>query len=671
MMRKLLPILLISFGAAAIVIAFGADLLKLGGDPGMGTKQILLAVVGLLSLIIGLIQRYNLDWHQLFAGPSVSSAQLLRMGICLGLLAGLLESVLLLSRIGLGIIINLNLHLLWMKPLANLILFIMIGLILLPFSRRWPDICSLRFTGFVLVFLASLALLTQFPQLHTWAKVLLAAGLAVQASRFMTGKPDKLHTLIRGTTPWVAGLAVLVCVSFYAWKTLPERQALSELPPAKPDSPNVLLLVLDAVRAQSLSLYGYHRQTTPRLEEFAKTGVCFERALSTSPWTLPSHATMFTGRFTHQLFGDGQTPLDAKTPLGNKYKTLAEYLSENGYVTGGFIGNVGYCGSSYGLNRGFTRYEDHVPSFELFSRSSGLTAKMFKYFKNNQNTIARKSAADINQSFLNWRSGHKDRPFFAFLNYFDAHDPYIAPQPFELKFGTQKPKLPTIVHDRKYKAREIRQLLDAYDSCIAYLDNEIGLLLDELKEQDVLKNTVVIVTSDHGEQFGEHGLMYHVNSLYRQLLQVPLLISFPNSIPAGKRFNNAVSLRDLPATIIDLVNLENPNQFPGSSLARYWSPEKKTANGNVPVLFAEIFIGGEEPDWIPESWPVAKGEMKSVVAGGYHYIQHGDGNEELFDFDNDPEEERDLANSKEYAGMLKQMGLSVAAGIVQNYLKID
>ena len=433
----------------------------------------------------------------------------------------------------------------------------------------------------------------------------------------------------------------------------------------------MLLLVLDAVRAQSLSLYGYHRQTTPRLEEFAKTGVCFERALSTSPWTLPSHATMFTGRFTHQLFGDGQTPLDAKTPLGNKYKTLAEYLSENGYVTGGFIGNVGYCGSSYGLNRGFTRYEDHVSSFELFSRSSGLTAKMFKYFKNNQNTIARKSAADINQSFLNWRSGHKDRPFFAFLNYFDAHDPYIAPQPFELKFGTQKPKLPTIVHDRKYKAREIRQLLDAYDSCIAYLDNEIGLLLDELKEQDVLKNTVVIVTSDHGEQFGEHGLMYHVNSLYRQLLQVPLLISFPNSIPAGKRFNNAVSLRDLPATIIDLVNLENPNQFPGSSLARYWSPEKKTANGNVPVLFSEIFIGGEEPDWIPESWPVAKGEMKSVVAGGYHYIQHGDGNEELFDFDNDPEEERDLANSKEYAGMLKQMGLSVAAGIVQNYLKID
>ena len=162
MMRKLLAILLILFGAAAIVIAFAADLLRLGGDPGMGTKQILLAVVGLLSLTIGLIQRYNLDWRKLFAGPAVSSAQLLRLAICLGLLAGLLESGLLLSRIWFNIIINLNLHLLWMKPLANLILFISVGLILLPLSKGWPKIFSLRFTGFVLVFLASLAPLTQF-----------------------------------------------------------------------------------------------------------------------------------------------------------------------------------------------------------------------------------------------------------------------------------------------------------------------------------------------------------------------------------------------------------------------------------------------------------------------------------------------------------------------------
>ena len=139
-MKRFLPVLLILFGASGIVVSFAADFLGLGGDVGMGTKQILLAVVGLLSLIIGLIQRYNLDWYKLFAGPSVSSAQLLRMGICLGLLAGLLESVLLLSRIGLGIIINLNLHLLWMKPLANLIVFIIIGLVLLPLSRRWPKI---------------------------------------------------------------------------------------------------------------------------------------------------------------------------------------------------------------------------------------------------------------------------------------------------------------------------------------------------------------------------------------------------------------------------------------------------------------------------------------------------------------------------------------------------
>jgi len=197
------------------------------------------------------------------------------------------------------------------------------------------------------------------------------------------------------------------------------------------------------------------------------------------------------------------------------------------------------------------------------------------------------------------------------------------------------------------------------------------LLLDELKTQNVLENTVVIVTSDHGEQFGEHGLMYHVNSLYRQLLQVPLLILLPNSIPAGERVHDAVSLRDLPATIMDLVDPENKKKFPGSTLARYWNPEKKAVNGTLPALFSEIFIGGEEPDWIPESWPVAKGEMKSVVAGGYHYIQYGDGKEELFDFENDPEEKDDLANSMEYAEMLKQMRLSVETGVMHNYLKID
>ncbi|NIR49734.1 sulfatase-like hydrolase/transferase [candidate division KSB1 bacterium] len=660
----MIPFFLILCGASCIIIGLAADLFGLGGDPGLGTKQIALALIGVVMAAPGLVHQFNLDWHKIFSGPSVSPALLLRMSIFFGLATGFLEVVTLVARKWLfGIIFNLNPHLFWMKPLANLILFLLVGMILIPIAWRWPKLISLRVTAVILIFLTSLAPLLAFPQLHNWAKVLLALGITVQVSRVIVSYPEGFANFLRRTVPWMAGLAAAVCLGFYAWNTVPEYRAVAKLPEARPNTPNVLLLVLDTVRAQNLSLYGYHRPTTPRLEQFARKGVCFERALSTSPWTLPAHATMFTGRFTHELFERWQTPADAETTMGSKYPTLAESLGDYGYVTGGFIANTGYCASAYGLDRGFSRYEDHVPSLELFIHSPVLLSKLIKQYRGmlgQQHVHERKSAEDVNRAFLDWQAQQHDRPFFGFINYFDAHDPYVAPEPFELKFGTRKPDNPYIRHDHNYTPQEVEELRDAYDSCVAYLDHEVGSLLDELENREVLENTVVIITSDHGEQFGEHGLMYHVNSLYRQLLHVPLLVSFPKKVPAGLRIQEPVSLHNLPQTIIDLIGGDDELRFPGVSLSRYWDRTKASTNGEIETLFAEVLIGGEEPDWFPDTWPADKGSMQSLVSAGYHYIKYGDGSEELFDFETDHEEKRDLADSERGTYKLKQMRLAVA-----------
>ncbi|NIW73531.1 sulfatase-like hydrolase/transferase [candidate division KSB1 bacterium] len=647
---------LIVFGAGVIFVAVAADFLGLGGHPKMGTRQILLAIAGFAVLLIG---KYKLDWRRMVAdsSPPVSWRQLLIMAAWFGLLTGFLEF--LVRELFVKIIFNLNPHLFWMITLANLILFTIIGLILLP-VRRWPKVVSLRITTFIFILLGCLAPLLNFPQIDIWARVLLAVGLAVQLSRLVAAHSNGFHTFVRRTLPWMLILAVGgSSVGIYESSTLSENRTLAKLPPAMPSAPNVLLLVLDTVRAQNLSLYGYHRPTTPRLEQFAKTGILFERALSTSPWTLPAHATMFTGRFTHELFPEGQTPLDATVPLRDEYPTLAEILSEHGYATAGFVANLGYCAAAYGLSRGFARYEDYMPSLELLLGSSALAVKLVRQYRElteKQNVIDhRKRAEDVNNSFLHWLSRREGRPFFAFLNYYDAHDPYLPPYPFELKFGSKKPEDAQIAHGRKYKSHEIQELQDVYDSCIAYIDHEIGSLLDKLQEQGVLECTVVIITSDHGEQFGEHGLMYHGNSLYSQLLHVPLLISFSKNLPAGKRIRQPVSLRDLPNTVVDLVGIDDITRFPGSSLARHWVDARASANGEVETHFAEVFVGGETPNWFQESWPVYKGSMQSLVREGYHYIRYGDGNEELFDFENDPKEEHDRADSEGDRAMLKLM----------------
>ncbi|TDI93822.1 MAG: DUF229 domain-containing protein [Caldithrix sp.] len=670
--KNLLAIITILAGLGAISVALAADLLGIGGYTGFGIMQIILLIFGLVVLLIGVLQQYNFDWHKLFAvsGPTVSSTQLLLMAVWFGLLTGMAEGLMfvvgrwLIQRVPL-----LNPDLFWMKPVANLILFAGIALVLLLVVRPWLKAIPIRLATCIFIFLGFTAQIFLFPQVHRIAALVLAAGLGIQFSRWVAGHAAGFLAAVRRSILWVVGFSAALGLSVYAWKVVPEYQALAKLPPARPGLANVLLIVLDTVRASSLSVYGYSRPTTPQLEKWAKTGVRFENALSTSPWTLPSHGTMFTGRFPHELFADGATPLNGGSPIGSTYPTLAEVLSDHGYVTGGFVANLRYCSHAYGLARGFAHYDDYFVSLQSLFVGSSLGVEVVKKMRRLLGWRQRigKTAGDVNQAFLDWLGDHDQRPFFAFLNYFDAHTPYIPPEPFELKFGTKKPSMPNIRHNYEYKTQEIEPLRDAYDSCIAYLDNEIGSLLDQLDDRGVLNNTLVIVTSDHGEQFGEHGLMFHGNSLYRALLDVPLLILFPARVPAGDTVPETVSLRDLPATVVDLLGLENNVFFPGSSLRRYWDNLQDSSDARTRTHLSEVLVGDQKPNfWAHTAWPSHKGSRKSLVADGYHYIENGDGSEELYDFERDREELRNLSNSQEGRRLLDRFRLFFETELAQS-----
>ena len=311
----------------------------------------------------------------------------------------------------------------------------------------------------------------------------------------------------------------------------------------------------------------------------------FDHAFSTSSWTLPSHASLFTGHWPHEQTADWTSPLD------ETHVTLAEYLGAHGYDTAGFVANLDYCGRQTGLARGFVHYEDYpISPTEIFARYLGLGRRIdlvslgFMVDKllggrSGRSTptlpLSREHAkpgAQIDRDFLNWLSWQqtRGRPFFAFLNYVDAHPPYEVVDPSARAFGLRPSSWRDLsvlsrwneLDKTRLPPRDIRMAFDLYDDGIGYLDRQLELLLGDLAKRGVLEDTLVIVTSDHGEHLGDHRLFFHGCSLYRQLVEVPLVIVDPQSDLAQRVVTDPVSLRDIPATIADLLMPGRDDPFP-------------------------------------------------------------------------------------------------------------
>ncbi len=569
----------------------------------------------------------------------------LALAVWFGLLAGFGELMLLaVRRFVLHRFLFIGRDVLWMAPAADVCIFAVVGLVFWAVSRlpQRPEVRPVA-TG-VLAGLTMFTLLLMYGPLHRLAALLIAAGVGVQTARLVRPRLHLLNRLVRRTLPVGVAVVIGLGLGLHAYLWWVERRMAAERPQAQADAPNILLIVLDTVRSLDLSLYGYQRSTTPHLDEWARKGTIFLRALSAAPWTLPSHASIMTGHYPHDLSADWEAPLDGT------YPTLAEVLETYGYRTGGFVGNIAYCSYETGIGRGFSRYQDYVINPTNLLLSSSL-AKLSRRTKNLRYSGIRKQADLVNREFLTWLDEDTvKRPFFAFLNYFDAHGPYAPPPPYDRMFAGpgDGQRLQQDIRDipaREWTPSMVQAARDAYDESIAYLDGQLSRVFDVLQQRGLADRTLVVLTADHGEEFGRHGQFYHGNTLYRAAVQVPLVFVWPGHIPEGLDVDSPVSLRDLGATILALA-LPAARPFPGRSLSRFW--DGTFAADRPDTLLQEV----NHAVGLPRDAPVSLGPMRAVVLNGLRLIRRGDGREELFDFDHDTAEGRDLSNQKgETAGL--------------------
>lgn len=404
---------------------------------------------------------------------------------------------------------------------------------------------------------------------------------------------------------------------------------------APPKSPNIVLIIMDTVRADHLSAYGYDRNTTPNLDRMAAHGVLFENAIAATSWTLPSFASIFTGLLPHQ------SGANSFRVMNSGWATIGSVLEKHGYATAGFNANFSYGQAGWGLGHGFETYDDDPTSvrYNLARTLVGraLIQPLYQRF-GPYNAFFRRDAGDLNADIFRWLRRPPSRPFYLCINYFDAHTPYQPPAPYNHRFGTLPEALERrwavmgwLSPEAPVSAADRARLIDAYDNSLAYIDAQVGRLIRRLKASSSWKNTVVIVAADHGEAFGEHGAYQHACDLHREEIHVPLIIFGPG-IPSGRRIVPAVPVRDLFATALDLALGSSVPMHP-MSLARYWQTGFTPAD--APPVISEL------------SSSRAKGKQGeiSLTTAQWHYILGLNGKQELYDWATDPGEKHDLSSS--------------------------
>jgi arylsulfatase A-like enzyme len=569
-------------------------------------------------------------------------------------------------------------HFVWLTPLVNLLLMFSLGLCLALLALAWP-----RFGGWIgprLIgaFAILPILMVASPLIFPEAWFILALGAASLSVPLVERRPAVVRWRMVQTFPVLLAVDLLLASTVVGGDWLKQRREAA-LPHPPAGSPNVLFIVLDTVRADHLSLYGYRRPTTPTLERLAKRGIRFDAARATAPWTLMSHASFFTGRWPHEL------GVEWLTPLRTNYPMLAEYMAERGYATAGLVANDGYCSYETGLNRGFTHYEDYTIERLSFLRASvvveaglrafitvglrsstGLLNATQEWLRPIFRVAVRRDAESINRGFLNWLDRRQDtgRPFFAFLNYFDAHTPYKVPSDGTRRFG-RKPQTReeiwtiydewTFLDKLRLPPHHLTLARDCYDSCLVYLDAEIGQLYDDLERRGVLANTWIVITSDHGEGLGEHDLFEHGLSLYSTEMHVPLLIVPPSNTKLGRVVRECVSLRDLPATVVELAGLSTESPFPGHSLSTLWTNSGARSVDAVSDVLSEL-PSPNPTDSSHGRSPARRGPLVSLVDGDLLYIRNeADGTEELYNERDDPRELTNRAASASMRGVLQRL----------------
>jgi arylsulfatase A-like enzyme len=448
-------------------------------------------------------------------------------------------------------------------------------------------------------------------------------------------------------------------------------KAVKRLRDAPQDAPDVVFLVMDTVRAHNVSAYGYERETTPRFDAFAKEGTLFENAMAPGTWSLPAHASLFTGTLPSIHEGNSETNY-----LDDKLPTLAQALAESGFETRCFTANP-HLSPGFGLTRGFGWTDN---AWLTGAGGRGFTF-IYRLVDALGFTAEDKGGGTVVRNVANWlaqrpRSGP---PAFVFINFLEAHFPFHQlPERFrhaytheslshlrefgQLAFGAQTGRQLS-----EAERKRIHQpILDLYDGGIKYTDYLLGQIIDLWKTHGSLDDTVFVVVADHGEHTGEHKMYGHVTSVYQEDLAVPLMFRYPKKIAANRRVAQEVSTLGIFATLFDLLGLETPKSVQWGSLmpAMMVSPAAAPRPFGRPVM-AERFekrllssrfgpgeANGEGPLLMPG------GRYRVYRIGKYKLVKHfanGTFTQHLFNLDEDPGELTDLASQPEYHSALLQV----------------
>lgn len=589
----------------------------------------------------------------------VESRRIVMAALAFGLVTGLLEGTAfvvlqklnwLTAKVGL---IDVSVDIIWIAVVFDVLLFLCIGVVFLLASLILNRLPVLKVAIFAFSFLALFDWLTLllFGRVRVYTIGIIAFGLSVQATRLIAKHEIRLFKIYRPLVLSLLVVAVLMGITVRLYQSVEEKRAIANLPSPKSGSPNIVLIVIDALRADHLSSYGYSRPTSRNIDQLASGGVLFENAFSASSWTLPSHASLLTGRYAIEHNADWSNPTAL---VEASYSTLAEALAARGYRTAGFSGNLFWVTQQFGIDRGFIHFEDYFHSMgdmllrTVYGRAIEAIVMRRVGF---QDIPARRRASDINDSVWKWVSQSKEKPFFVFINYMDVHDPYLPPAPYRQRYSNHD-KPGGILNwrvgrsDPAMSPQQLEDEISAYDGAIAYVDDQIGMLVANLKSAG-MTNTLFIITSDHGEMFGEHNLYLHGHSLYRKEIHVPLILNYQGSVPTNTRIAQPVSNSSVPATVMALITAEDQSVFPGTSLAHLWNSGKQK-NDWPPVA---SYVARQS--WVSPKLPIQHGSIHSLINNEWHYIQNENLGAELYRWRDDPGELNNLSQQPETQDLIR------------------
>jgi arylsulfatase A-like enzyme len=403
----------------------------------------------------------------------------------------------------------------------------------------------------------------------------------------------------------------------------PPRDLPPEAPPPRTRQPNILFVLMDTVRADHLSAYGYARDTTPYLRRFARTATLYRRAYAPSNMTLSSTASLFTGLFPSEHtahFDDGVWSLGR--PLPPAALTVAELLSARGYATGLISANHVYLGGKFGLDQGF-QHHDARPPVLPFGLPADVTlrravAALAGPLLPARFRVRSRRGAEITslaRRYLSRVAGRR-RPFFLVVNYMDAHAPCIPPPPYDTRFPGRDASQDAALSDRliatmmrdeplKITPWEHAHLLSQYDGGIAYEDAEIARLIDELRARRLYDETLIVIVADHGDAFGEHGGVGHGMTNYEDQVRVPFLVKRPGQT-AGSVVERPVSALEAWPILTGAAHAPFPviaESFPMRGLAlaqKYRHPGRAKVEGTLKTIVnvrapLELYDLAEDP----------------------------------------------------------------------------